>query len=190
MPEVDEERLVALAKDDPQAFGALYDLYVGRIYAYIYRQARDDAQTKDVVATTFEKALRNIHRYEWQGKSFCAWLYRIARNELIQQHRKQRDWGVLLRTQPATEGRGPEAAVQTHERRNELQQALAKLSDRDREIITLRFYEDLSSEEVAEVLDCSIDNVYVRLHRALKRLRTHVETLDSRVEVIDHVLEG
>lgn len=186
MPQVDEERLVARAKEDPQAFGALYDMYVGRIYAYIYRQSRDDAQTQDVVATTFEKALRNIQRYEWQGKSFCAWLYRIARNEFIQQHRKQRVWGVLLKNQPATEGRGPETAVQHHERRSELQHALAQLNDRDREIITLRFYEELSSEEVAEILDCSVDNVYVRLHRALKRLRKQVEALDMRVEVINH----
>ncbi len=188
MSQVDEESLVARAKEDPQAFGTLYDMYVGRIYAYVYRQTRDEAQAKDVTATTFEKALRHIERFEWRGKSFCAWLYRIARNEVIQQQRKQKVWNLFLRNPQLPEERGPEAVMQSHERRNEIHEALARLNDRDREIITLRFFEELSSEDVAEILNCSTDNVYVRLHRALKRLRKQLEQLDMRVEVMDHAL--
>ncbi|KAA3659718.1 MAG: RNA polymerase subunit sigma-70, partial [Chloroflexi bacterium] len=83
----DDEALVKQAQTDPNAFGALYDRYVDRIYAYAYRQVQEAALAQDVTAVTFEKALRHIRKYRWQGKSFCAWLYRIARNEAMSHHR-------------------------------------------------------------------------------------------------------
>ena len=187
MPETNDQILVERAQKEPQAFAALYDRYVGRIYAYAYRQTNDEALARDVTSATFEKALRHLRGYRWQGVSFCAWLYRIARNEIIQHHRRRR-WLAPLLGQRADIGhvngeRMPETAVQASERRQELQAALARLSAQDREIVTLRFFEELSSEEVAEILDCSTDNVYVRLHRALKRLRQQLELPATLEEV-------
>jgi RNA polymerase sigma-70 factor (ECF subfamily) len=170
----DEQRLVEQACQESQAFGALYDRYVDRIYAYAARQSNGDATlAQDVTAATFEKALRHIQRYRWQGVSFCAWLYRIARNELAQYHRRQRFLAPLLAWQ-ANEAR-VEKAVQANEQRDELHEALARLPAKDREVITLRFFEELASAEVAEVLNCSTAQVYVRLHRALGRLRQELE---------------
>ena len=190
MPETNDQILVERAQREPQAFAALYDRYVGRIYAYAYRQTNNEALARDVTSATFEKALRHIRGYRWQGVSFCAWLYRIARNEIIQHHRRRRLLAPLLGQRPDNGqigGRSPEAAVQVSERRQELQAALARLSAQDREIVTLRFFEELSSEEVAEILACSTDNVYVRLHRALKRLRRQLELLAVTGEIESHV---
>lgn len=188
MPETNDRILVERAQREPRAFAALYDRYVGRIYAYAYRQTNNEALAKDVTSATFEKALRHIRGYRWQGVSFCAWLYRIARNEIIQHHRRRRWLAPLLGQRPdnghVSAERMPETAVQAGERRQELQAALARLSAQDREIVTLRFFEELSSEGVAEILGCSTDNVYVRLHRALKRLRQQLELLATLEEVI------
>lgn len=175
----DEQRLVEQARQDSQAFGALYDRYVDRIYAYATRQSNGDANVaQDITAATFEKALRHIQRYRWQGVSFCAWLYRIARNEAVQQQRRQRFLAPLFGWHageaPASEMR-VEKAAQANEQRDELHEALARLPAKDREVITLRFFEELSSAEVAEVLNCSTAQVYVRLHRALGRLRQALE---------------
>jgi RNA polymerase sigma-70 factor, ECF subfamily len=170
----DEQRLVEQARRDSQAFGALYDRYVDRIYAYAACQSNGDASlAQDITAATFEKALRHIQRYRWQGVSFCAWLYRIARNELAQHHRRQRFLAPLFGWQ-ASEAR-VEKAAQANEQRDELHEALARLPAKEREIISLRFFEELSSTEVAEVLNCSTAQVYVRLHRALGRLRQELE---------------
>jgi RNA polymerase sigma-70 factor (ECF subfamily) len=170
----DEQRLVELACQDSQAFGALYDRYVDRIYAYAARQSNGDATlAQDITAATFEKALRHLQRYRWQGVSFCAWLYRIARNELIQHHRRQRFLAPFSNWQ-ASEAR-VEKAAQANEQRDELHEALSRLPAKDREVITLRFFEELSSAEVAEVLNCSTSQVYLRLHRALGRLRQELE---------------
>jgi RNA polymerase sigma-70 factor, ECF subfamily len=173
MLENEEEALVKRAQQDPQAFGVLYDRYADRIYTFVWRQTTDEALAKDVTATTFEKALRHVRRYRWQGNSFCAWLYRIARNEIVQHYRRQR-FLAPLRSWLLSDA-NVEKAVQNQERQDALQKALARLPAPDREVIVLRFFEELSSAEVAEILGCSTANVYVRLHRALGRLRREME---------------
>jgi RNA polymerase sigma-70 factor (ECF subfamily) len=165
-----DQTLIEQAKIDPQAFARLYDQYVDRIFRYAFRQTGDEALAQDVTAVTFERALRHIQRYEWRGQSVLAWLYRIARNEAINQQRK-RKWLLPWRVMGQTEARSTETAVLYHQRHQALHHALAQLPQKDREIIALRFFEELSSEEVAEVLACSTNAVYVRLHRALKRLQ-------------------
>ena len=172
-----DQRLVEQAQNDSQAFAQLYERYVDRIYAYTYRQSGDEALAADVTATTFEKALRHIRRYRWQGHSFGTWLYRIAHNELIQHHRRERFLSPLRRLWSGRED--VERAVLANEQHNALQLALTQLSKADRNVITLRFFEELSSADVAKILGCSTQNVYVRLHRALNRLRQHLEALDQ-----------
>jgi RNA polymerase sigma-70 factor (ECF subfamily) len=164
-----EAQLVQRAKTDPQAFAALYDHYVERIYAYVQRETRDTAVAQDIVSATFENALKNLPRYEWRGTSFGAWLYKIAHSEIAQHYRKQNRYlplvGRFLSPQRV------EATVQRWQQYDEIQIALDRLPIRDQEILRLSYFEELSHDEIGEVLDCSSRNVAVRLHRALKRLR-------------------
>lgn len=174
--EPDDEQLILRAKQDPLAFGALYDKYSYRIYRYIYRQVSDGTLANDITSTTFEKAMRGLPGYEWQSKSFCAWLYRIARNEIIRDSYKKRLLAPFsFLRESSTEKRGLELRIQQNEQYEEIRKALTQLSDKDRELISLRFFEELSAEEVSEVLNISTTNVYVRLHRALKRLKASME---------------
>ncbi len=177
MIEVDEKDLIEQAKHDPQAFAALYERYVDRIYAYAYRRTGDQALAQDITSATFEKALRAIHRFEWRGVSIGAWLYRIAHNEMTQHFRRQRFQAPLdlLRAEPHTD----DNAYQMVELKDELQTAFSRLAEKDQEILALRFFEELTSAEAAEVLDCTIKNVYLRLHRALKRLRSLVNEVEE-----------
>ncbi len=181
MNELHEAELVAQAQQDAHAFDRLFERYVDRIYGYVRRQTDDEALAQDVTAATFEKALRQIGRFRWQGVSFGAWLYRIARNELIQQQRRRR-WLTPLHWWQAADTH-VEAAVQRREQQDQVQAALAKMPAKDREILTLRFYEDLSSAEVAVILNCSRNNVYVRVHRALQKLQQALEWNEQEVSV-------
>jgi RNA polymerase sigma-70 factor (ECF subfamily) len=169
-----DQQLVEQARQDPAAFGTLYDKYVDRIFIYTVRLMQDDAAAQDVTAVTFEKALRHIRRYEWQNRSFAAWLYRIARNEAISRLRRQK-WLSPRQWFGSTELRVTEKAVQTRQTNQAIHHALARLRPKDRDIIVLRYLEELNSEDVAEILACSTDVVYVRLHRALARLRAELE---------------
>lgn len=169
-----DQQLVEQARQDPAAFGTLYDQYVDRIFVYAARLMQDDAAAQDVTAVTFEKALRHIRQNGWQGNHFVAWLYRIARNEAISRLRRQK-WLSPRNWFGSTDLRSTETAVQTRQTSQAIHSALARLHPKDRDIIVLRYLEELSSEDVAEILACSTDNVYVRLHRALTRLRAELE---------------
>lgn len=175
----DEARLVQQARDDLQAFGVLYDRYVERIYAYAQRETGDVTTAEDIVSATFEKALKNLPSYRWRGTSFGAWLYKIARNELRMHWRKQK-WTVPLRG-VFRSSVSVEQSVQANDERDALQVALSRLSSADQEILRLRYYESLSHPEIAEVLNCSPNSAAVRLHRALKRLRTQMARLAPEV---------
>ena len=183
-----DKLLVEQARHDPAAFGTLYDRYVDRIFSYAVRLMQDEAAAQDVTAVTFEKALRHLQRYEWQGKSFAAWLYRIARNEAMSRLRRQK-WLSLQQWFGQTELRVTETAVQNRQTNQAVHHALARLRPKDRDIIVLRYLEELSSEAVAEILACSTDNVYLRLHRALARLRAELddEMLANMEEVNSYV---
>jgi RNA polymerase sigma-70 factor, ECF subfamily len=180
MSPTEEQRLIEQARQEPQAFGPLYDRYVAQIYNFAYRLSGDEAQAQDITAVTFEKALRNLRQYQWQGVAFVAWLYRIARNEFIQQQRRRR-WLAPLQGWLISAA-NVEQTAQANEQRDALRQALQRLPDSDRELIVLRFFEELSSSEVAEILACSTANVYVKLHRALARLRQELESSPTAVD--------
>ncbi len=177
MSATDETTLVEQASRDPQAFAELYDRYVDRIYAYAFRWCGDAALAQDVTSTTFEKALSHLRRTGWRGASYCAWLYCITRNELIQHRRRQRRLVPLAATQAGEAN--IEAAFQNKQERYRLFAALGQLSAADQEVLALRFFEELSSAEVAEILSCSTANVYLRLHRALERLRKAIDGSES-----------
>ena len=169
-----EHQLVEQARQDPAAFSVLYDRHVDRIFVYARRLLQDESAAQDVTAVTFEKALRHIRQRGWQGNSFVAWLYRIARNEAISRLRRQK-WLSPQQWFGSTELRDTETAVQNRQTSQAIHHALARLRPKDRDIIVLRYLEELSSETVAEILACSPDNVYLRLHRALARLRAELE---------------
>lgn len=177
-----EDALIEQARLDPQAFGVLYDRYVDRIYAYTLRQTADRALAQDITAATFENALRALQRQPWRGGSFCAWLYRIARNELIRHHRLQNRFSPLRADYPSETD--VEGSVARDHQQQALRSALARLSAVDREVLSLRFFEGLASAEVGEILGCSVQNVYLRLHRALERLRRQ---LSGRREFVEEM---
>jgi RNA polymerase sigma factor (sigma-70 family) len=79
MPE-NEAALIRRAKEDPEAFGVLYERYVDKIYNYIYYRTGNVHDAEDLTSRVFFRALRNLERYEDQGVPFSAWLYRIAHN--------------------------------------------------------------------------------------------------------------
>lgn len=177
-----DRKLVEQAQRDPVAFGQLYDLYANRIFQYAYRQTGDEAQAQDVTAVTFTKALHTIHTYQWRGQSVLAWLYRIARNEIISQQRK-RKWLTPWQHSGQSDLRQTETAVWHNQRRQQIHHALSQIPAKDREIIHLRYFEELSSEEVAAILGCSTNNVYVKVHRALSKLHQKLATMGVTEEV-------
>jgi uncharacterized glyoxalase superfamily protein PhnB len=80
--EVDEQALIEAARADPARFLDLYDRHFHRVYVYVLRRVRNRTDAEDVTSEVFHRALANLHKYEWRGIPFVAWLYRIAAHEL------------------------------------------------------------------------------------------------------------
>lgn len=183
----EEEKLVEQARHNPQAFAQLYNTYVERIFAYTYRLVRDEALAQDLTAVTFEKAYRNLNRFEWRGFSFCAWLYRIAHNEVMTYQRRNRIFSPLTALEKWWRSdQNVESEVQNNLQQDGLHTALERLDQADRDVLILRFYENLSSREIGEVLGYSEGNINVRLHRALKKLRAELTRMNI-LDGIEHV---
>ena len=134
---------------------------------------RDRHLAEDLTQETFIRALRAWPRFDPRKASERTWLLVIARNLLIDHHRRDRsdpEAEIDERALPSTPG--PEADLA---RWSELSKALGELSDRDREIVALRFGADLTGPEIAEVLGLSLSNVQQILSRSLRRLRVLLE---------------
>lgn len=184
MPSSDEISLVKQARTDPQAFAELYNRYVERVFLFALRRTGDRALAEDITSMTFEKALRHLSQKGWKGESYLAWLYRIAHQQLIQNHRRNHRYVFLSPDQPASTD--VEAAAHSSIQLRAIQRAFNKLSKNDQEVLGLRLFDGLSNAETAEYLNCSPQNVSVRLYRALERLRQKLEALGEYDRGVDH----
>src|SRR5215217_4158762 len=88
-PEHERELVERARTGDSEAFAKLYRHYVPRIHAFSYRRTNSRELAEDVTAATFERAYRQLERFEWRGGGFGAWLFRIASNELTDHYRRQ-----------------------------------------------------------------------------------------------------
>lgn len=184
MSSCDEASLVEQARDEPQAFAELYNRFVERVFLFALRRTGDRALAEDITSATFEKALRHLRQNGWSGKTYLAWLYRIAHQQIIQNHRRENRYFSLPPDQPA--GLDVEAQVQSSMEWRVILRAIQKLSMSDQEVLALRLFDSLSNAETAEYLNCSPQNVSVRLYRALKHLRQKLEALGEYYGGVNH----
>ena len=142
---------------------------IRRVYAYVAYRIGDGADAEDVTSEAFERALRYRSSYDPRRGDPAAWLVGIARRCIAD--------AALRGDLPVDQV--PETPVESHEeptlRRLDLHAALAKLDERDRELLSLRYGADLTAKQIGELLDLKTNAVEVALHRALGRLRSLME---------------
>jgi RNA polymerase sigma-70 factor, ECF subfamily len=154
-------------------FGRVYSEHVSIIYAFLAYRVGSRHVAEDLTEATFERALRAWSRFDPRRGSERAWLLAIARNLLIDSYRRDR----TAQTEPISEQTspsvpGPETRIDGG---GELTDALATLSDRDQEILALRFGGDLDGPEIAERLGLTLANVHQISSRSLRKLRGLLE---------------
>jgi RNA polymerase sigma-70 factor (ECF subfamily) len=154
-------------------FGRVYEEHVWRVYGFLAYRLRDRGEAEDLTQATFERALRAWSRFDPRRASESTWLLAIARNLLIDHHRRDRSDRVEQideRVLPAVEGPEERFAASP-----ELVEALSKLAERDREVLALRYGGDLTGPEIAQLMDLTLANVQQIISRSLRRLRTILE---------------
>ncbi len=169
----DESQLVERAKDmDEHALASLYSSYHPRIYSYAFLQLGDVQAAEDLASDVMLKVLESIDGYRFKGRPFSAWVFRIARNKLVDLHRKRKRNGNLNRWDPPTAIElAPETLAERALDRGQLQIALKYLTEIQRQVIVLKFIEGFDNATVAHVLGKREGAVKSVQHRALRSLR-------------------
>ena len=167
------ERLVGDAQaGDPRAFGRLFDHYHASVYRYIVSRVHRPSDAEDLTQLVFVKALEALPRYEARGVPFGGWLFRLARNAVIDHVRTHRDH-VDLESAIERPGRdaGPDEVVAVRQALDEVAAALESLTDEQRDAIALRFFAGLSAREAAAVMGKQEGTVRGLQFRAIAAMR-------------------
>ncbi|MFC1958579.1 ECF subfamily RNA polymerase sigma factor, BldN family [Chloroflexota bacterium] len=171
----DEESLVQRAKQrDQKAFAQLYEGYFDKIYRYVALKIGDKVEAEDMTQQVFLKALQSISSFKWKGIPFSAWLYRIAHNQVVDYLRKKTKRPSTLLDESLVSGSSdsnPQLMTEHNLDTEQLLLATRRLTEAQREVISLRFTGELSTAEVAEIMGKSQGAVKALQHSAIVALR-------------------
>lgn len=150
----------------------LYRQYLPRISNYVRLRVGDEAVAQDLTAEVFERAVAKQHTLR-RREAFGAWLFKIARNTVAGHYRQRRPSIPLERTtERADENASPLDSLIRREELAKVLDALSNLSDREQEIIRLKFAAGLGNQEIGQVMRLRAGHVAVLQYRALRKLRT------------------
>lgn len=175
----DENKLVERAKDGKvQAFGLLYEHYLPKIYRFVLLKVSHREEAEDLTHQVFLKAWENIEQYEFKGYSFGSWLYQIARNVTIDYYRDRTPREVSLEALAIElpSETDPLDGVQKKLDWSKLVKALKELKEVEREVLIMRFVDDLSIKDVADAIGKTEGAIKLIQHRAIKSLKKYFET--------------
>jgi RNA polymerase sigma-70 factor (ECF subfamily) len=176
----DDSVLESAIEGDNEAFGALYERYVGKIYNYIYYRVGNISDAEDLTERVFLRAMRHISNYSHRGLPFSAWLYRIAHNLVANWHRDNSrrkdvplDEGMLISQQFNI----PEHELLQSEERGRLLDVIHKLPADRQELLILKFVDNLSNAEIGKVMGRTEGAIKSLYHRTLLSIRDELVQL-------------
>lgn len=168
-----EEHVEKCQQGQLEYFSGVYEYFAQKIYSFLFHKTLNHSLSEDLTSDTFMKALDNIEKFQPQKGPFQAWLFTIARNTLIDYYRSHKEtqsiedaWDV-----PIKESITHDTEVSLL--KEELHDKMVHLNSQQREILTLRFWQDLSFREIAALLGKTEGSVKVAAGRALKILKRH-----------------
>ena len=179
-----DREIARLRKGDPDAITEVIGRYQHRLYRFLVRMVGDPATAEDLFQQTWIRLMEKIGSYDAR-RNFEAWLFAIARNLAIDHLRRRRaisldeldDSGQAPMERLVAYDRDVLSQLLDFERGALLAAALRELPAIHREVLTLRFEEEMKLEQIAEVAGVPLATVKSRLHRALENLRTRIESV-------------
>jgi len=170
-----EAELIEKAINDDKAFEVLYDFYFEKIYFYTFKRIGHKETTEDIVSEIFTKIFLNLNKYKSDDKysSFSCWVYKIATNSIIDYYRKHKIKEVELDKANTIEDKSKNQEEKMLENVDsiKIKNCIKSLPEKYQKIINLKFFGELSNEEIAETLNISKNNAGVLIYRALKSFK-------------------
>lgn len=170
----DSELIKLVLQDNQQAFAHIIDKYKVKLYSYLYRMIGDKETAQDLAQEVFTKVYYHLHKFELDS-NFSAWLFRIAHNACMDELARKRKQPSFAKAEiEQQDDLTPERLVLKRERQDILQAHMKTLPEEYQVVLLLRHTQELSYQEISEILGVSVNIVQVRLHRARKKLRENL----------------
>jgi RNA polymerase sigma-70 factor (ECF subfamily) len=166
----EEKQIIEACKKDLKHFNKLYEANIIPVYRFVYSKVGNKTEAEEIVSDTFLKALEKIKSYEFRAKPIKSWLFVIARNIIYQSYRKpdnlpfEDDW-------QGNEDENILDMLANREMIQKVEEFIVKFRPPVPEIIRLRIWEEMSFEEIAEVLDKKVTTVKMAYYRALEKVQ-------------------
>jgi RNA polymerase sigma-70 factor (ECF subfamily) len=167
----ESEILSEIIAGDTERFGLLYDAYAERIYNYHFYRIRDRATAEDLTSVTFFKAIKHIQSFDIRKGNFSSWLYRIARNTLIDHTKSTKQTSPIESAEHIGDGIDLEHEAINKELARKVRESFTQLSPEQRDVVTMRIWDDLSYPEIAAILGKSEGGCKMAFHRAIGKLK-------------------
>ena len=185
------KRIKQVLKGDQNAYADIVNLYQHKLYQICYRMLGNKQEAEDIAQEAFVRAYINLHSYD-QKRKFSTWLYRIATNLCIDRIRKKKpDYyldaevagtdGLDMYSQIAADEQLPEDVITQMELQDRIQYEISRLPDKYRSVIVLKYIEELSLQEISEILDMPLGTVKTRIHRGREALRKQLNNLYEEI---------
>ena len=170
-----ENELIELSKSNHQHFGALYEKYFDTIFRFVFKRlGGDEAVAGDLTQQTFMKAMVNIQKYEDRGFPFSSWLFRIAQNEVnlfFRNQKTQKSVEINENQLKTVMDEVDASSNMSMEDQEKLIQCINNLDSDQTELIELRFFQEMSFKEIADIYDITEANAKMRIYRLLEKIQ-------------------
>jgi RNA polymerase sigma factor (sigma-70 family) len=176
-----DEMLMKAVKDgDLQQASLLFERYNKRIFNFLAYMAGDRVLAEDLTQNVFLRVIRYRNSYR-DGARFEGWIFQISRNVLAdhyQGQKRQRSQFIDVENMSDTLSDNTDAAEQD-EKEHLLQRAMSRLTEEQRQLLVLTRFQHRKYEEVAQIMNTTVANIKVKVHRAIGQLREHYFTLEK-----------
>lgn len=173
-----EQELLTAAQADPAKFSAIYEHYQPHLFRFVSAKVNSKEIAEDLTSQTFEKALKNIHSFQWEGNSLSSWLYQIAKRLIIDYYRATARHSAVVTDAvditTTSDNSSLEHQVESEVNQDLLQKLIEKLPEKERKVMYLKFYNGYTNKLIAEITELSETNVGTIIYRAVQRLKGNV----------------
>lgn len=167
-----EPQIIARVKSgELDQFGRLYDLYIKKIYNFIYYKTMHKETAEDLTSQTFFKAMERINQFDGNKGTFSSWIYKIARNTVIDHYRTKKPqtniedfWGI-------SDDSDTEKDIDISQKLEQVKKYLENFKPDQREIVIMRLWDQLSYQEIAEITGKTVASCKMTFSRVVTKLR-------------------
>ncbi len=168
---VEQQAVFAVQSGQTEQFTVLYDLYIDKIYRFLFYRVHHKELAEDLTSQTFLQAFDKIHQYDAGKGAFGAWLYRVARNLMIDEIRRKKPTDNIDNHYDLQDDTDIEADVDSQLSAESVQKLLESLPIDARELLTLRLWDDLSYAEIADLTGKTEGALKMQFSRLIKKLQ-------------------